>query len=97
MIPKGPSLENYKAKNVILFIGDGMGISTVTAGRICTGQKLGQTGEEYVLPFENFKHVALVKTYNTDAQVPDSAGNATAIHSGVKTKIGVLGVGPEKM
>lgn len=92
--PEGPSLENYKAKNVILFIGDGMGISTVTAGRIYAGQKLGQTGEEYVLPFENFKHVALVKTYNTDAQVPDSAGNATAIHSGVKTKIGVLGVGP---
>ncbi|MEZ5680766.1 MAG: alkaline phosphatase [Erythrobacter sp.] len=84
-----------KAKNVILFIGDGMGVSTVTAARIYAGQKLGQTGEEYVLPFENFEHLALVKTYNTDAQVPDSAGTASAMNTGVKTRIGMLGVGPE--
>ncbi len=83
-----------RAKNVILFIGDGMGISTITAARIYAGQKLGQTGEEYVLPFERFDNVALVKTYNTDAQVPDSAGTATAMHSGEKTRIGMLGVGP---
>lgn len=84
-----------KAKNVILFIGDGMGVSTVTAARIYAGQKRGQTGEENVLSFENFDNVALVKTYNTNAQVPDSAGTATAMHSGKKTSIGVLGVGPE--
>ena len=83
-----------RAKNVILFIGDGMGISTVTAARIYAGQKLGQTGEEYVLPFETFDNVALVKTYNIDAQVPDSAGTASAMHTGVKTDIGVLGYGP---
>jgi alkaline phosphatase len=81
-----------KAKNVILFIGDGMGVSTVTAARIYAGQKLGKQGEEHVLPFENFENVALVKTYNTNAQVADSAGTATAMHSGEKTKIGVLGV-----
>ncbi len=83
-----------KAKNVILFIGDGMGISTITAARIYAGQKRGETGEENVLSFETFPNVALVKTYNTDAQVPDSAGTATAMHSGRKTRIGVLGVGP---
>ena len=83
-----------KAKNVILFIGDGMGISTVTAARIYAGQKQGQSGEEYVLPFETFDNVALVKTYNTDAQVADSAGTASAMHTGVKTRIGVLGYGP---
>lgn len=87
--------EQAKAKNVILFIGDGMGISTITAGRIYAGQKKGQSGEEYVLPFETFENVALVKTYNTNAQVPDSAGTASAMHTGLKTKIGVLGVGPE--
>jgi alkaline phosphatase len=81
-----------KAKNVILFIGDGMGVSTVTAARIYAGQKRGGTGEEYVLPFERFDNVALVKTYNTNAQVPDSAGTATAMHSGSKTNIGVLGI-----
>lgn len=84
-----------KAKNVILFIGDGMGISTITAARIYEGQKRGESGEENTLSFENFDNVALVKTYNTNAQVPDSAGTATAMHSGQKTSIGVLGVGPE--
>ena len=87
--------EAPRARNVIVFIGDGMGISTITAMRIYAGQKMGKSGEEHVLPFETFDNVALVKTYNTDAQVPDSAGTATAIHSGVKTKIGMLGIGPD--
>lgn len=84
-----------KAKNVILFIGDGMGISTITAARIYEAQKRGETGEENRLSFETFPNVALVKTYNTNAQVPDSAGTATAMHSGQKTRIGVLGIGPD--
>ncbi|MFN3864815.1 MAG: alkaline phosphatase [Erythrobacter sp.] len=84
-----------RAKNVILFIGDGMGISTITAARIYEAQKRGETGEENSLSFERFPNVALVKTYNTNAQVPDSAGTATAMHTGVKTRIGVLGIGPE--
>ena len=61
------------AKNVIFFLGDGMGISTVTAARIYAGQAAGATGEEHSLAFEAFPHLALIKTYNTDAQVPDSA------------------------
>lgn len=83
-----------KAKNVILFVGDGMGVSTVTAIRILAGQLQGQSGEEYVLSWEEFPHVALSKTYNTNQQVPDSAGTATAMLSGVKTKAGFIGVGP---
>jgi len=84
------------AKNVIIFIGDGMGVSTVTAGRIFVGQEMGKTGEEHVLSFENFDNVALIKTYNTNAQVPDSAGTATAILSGYKTNIGTVNVEPGK-
>ena len=84
-----------KAKNVILFIGDGMGISTITAARIYDGQKRGETGEENSLSFEKFPNVALVKTYNTNAQVPDSAGTASAMNTGLKTRIGVLGIGPQ--
>ena len=80
------------AKNVIFFLGDGMGISTVTAARIFAGQAAGATGEEYDLAFDQFPHLALIKTYNTDAQVPDSAGTITAITTGEKTRIGVLGV-----
>ena len=81
-----------RAKNIILFIGDGMGVSTVTAGRIFDGQSQGKLGEEHYLAFEEFENVALIKTYNTNAQVPDSAGTATAIMSGYKTNIGSVNV-----
>ena len=82
------------SRNVILFVGDGMGVSTVTAARIFEGQQRGQSGEENYLSFEEFPHVALVKTYNTDAQVPDSAGTMTALVTGYKARAGVLSVGP---
>lgn len=81
-----------KAKNVILFVGDGMGISTLTAARILAGQQQGKTGEEGYLSFETFPYSAQVKTYNVDAQTPDSAGTMTAMISGVKTDAGVIGV-----
>ena len=81
-----------KAKNVILFVGDGMGISTVTAARILDGQNRGNPGEENNLSFDLFPFTALAKTYNVDAQTPDSAGTMTAIVSGVKTDAGVVGV-----
>ncbi|MDB2595440.1 alkaline phosphatase [Pseudomonadales bacterium] len=81
-----------QAKNVILFLGDGMGISTVTAARIYAGQLKGATGEEYSLAFETFPNLALIKTYNTNSQVPDSAGTISAILTGEKTGIGVSGI-----
>lgn len=80
------------AKNVIIFIGDGMGISTVTAGRIYAGQKQGIDGESYQLSFEKFPNVALSKTYGNDAQISDSAPTAVAMMSGVKTNNGILGL-----
>ena len=80
------------AKNIILFIGDGMSISTVTAARILEGQQKGMSGEENSLSFGRFPFTGLAKTYNVDAQTPDSAGTMTAIISGVKTDIGVIGV-----
>jgi alkaline phosphatase len=81
-----------RARNVILFLGDGMGPATVTAGRIYSGQLNHQTGEEANLAFDKFPNVALSKTYNVDRQVADSAGTATAFLCGVKTNIGVIGV-----
>ncbi|XP_076124131.1 alkaline phosphatase, tissue-nonspecific isozyme [Alosa pseudoharengus] len=85
-------LNTKVAKNIILFLGDGMGISTVTAARILKGQLNGQSGEEYRMEMDKFPYVALSKTYNTDAQVPDSAGTATAYLCGVKANEGTLGV-----
>eukprot|EP00057_Strongylocentrotus_purpuratus_P020485 XP_011674959.1 PREDICTED: alkaline phosphatase [Strongylocentrotus purpuratus] len=81
-----------EAKNIIFFLGDGMSVPTVTAARIRQGQLKGETGEENILAWETFPHVGLIKTYNTDAQVPDSAGTATAFFSGIKTKSGVVGI-----
>ncbi len=78
------------AKNAILFLGDGMSLDTVVAARILEGQRRGEPGEENLLAFESFPHVALVKTYNTDQQVPDSAGTMSAIMTGVKTRSGVI-------
>ena len=80
------------AKNVILFVGDGMGISTVTAARILEGQRQGKSGEEHQLSFEKLPYSGFSKTYNTDAQTPDSAGTMTAMISGVKTDMGVVGI-----
>ncbi len=84
-----------RAKNVILMIGDGMGVATVTAARIFDGQypddkRAKASGEENLLSFEKLPNVALIKTYNTDAQVSDSAGTASALNTGVKTRIGYI-------
>ncbi len=89
------------AKNVILMIGDGMGIATITAARIWDGQNPGdgtprRSGEENSLAFERLPHVALVKTYNSNAQVADSAGTASAMNTGVKTRIGVINFGQDQ-
>ncbi|MEO5963504.1 MAG: alkaline phosphatase [Thermomonas sp.] len=83
-----------RAKNVILFVGDGMSLTTVAAARILEGQRKGNSGEENRLAWEDFHATALSRTYNTNAQTPDSAGTATALTTGIKTRMGVLGIGP---
>ncbi|XP_063234131.1 alkaline phosphatase-like [Bacillus rossius redtenbacheri] len=75
-----------EARNVVLFVGDGMGPSTVTAARIYRAKEEGR------LAFEHFPHVGLLKTYNADRQVPDSPSSATALFSGVKSNYRTGGV-----
>lgn len=81
-----------KAKNVILFIGDGMGVTTLTAARIMEGQMRGESGEENRLSFENFPYSAFSKTYSANQQTSDSAPTMSAIVTGVKTDEGTLSV-----
>jgi len=83
------------AKNVILFVGDGMSVSTATAIRILDGQQKGMPGEENILSFERFPYVALSKTYEINQQVGESAGTATAIMTGQKTNAGLIDVSRE--
>ena len=80
------------AKSSILFVGDGMGFSTITAARILGGQLKGETGEENVLSWEVFPWSALVKTYAVNLQGTDSASSATAFLSGIKTNEGMYRV-----
>lgn len=91
-VAKRQKVRKGKAKNVILFVGDGMGVSTQTAARIFEGQMRGQSGEENRLSFEEFPFSALSKTYSANQQTSDSAPTISAIISGVKTDEGVLSV-----
>lgn len=82
------------AKNVIIFVGDGMSFATIAAGRVLKGQMKQKSGEETEMVFESFPHLGMAKTYNTDKQVPDSAGTATALFTGIKTQIGAICLNP---
>jgi alkaline phosphatase len=87
------SLPNVRrAKNVILFVGDGMGVSTVTAARILEGQLNGVDGEYNRLSFEDFPYLALAVTASANQQTSDSAPTATAMVTGVKTNDGAIAV-----
>ncbi|XP_055599310.1 alkaline phosphatase-like [Uranotaenia lowii] len=77
-----------KPKNIIFFVADGMSATTITATRMYLGN------ENVRLSFEEFPHVALTKTYCVDNTVPDSSCTATAFMSGVKTRKGMINVGP---
>ena len=86
------NFKKQKAKNVILFVGDGMGISTLTAARILEGQLRGESGEENLLSFEQFPAAALSRTYSANQQTSDSAPTMSAIITGIKTDEGIISV-----
>jgi alkaline phosphatase len=73
-----------KAKNVIFFLGDGMGPVTVTAARI-----YGH-GEDGRLTMETLTRTARIKTFSLDAQTTDSAPSMAAYMTGVKMKNDVI-------
>ncbi|XP_022077995.2 alkaline phosphatase, tissue-nonspecific isozyme [Acanthochromis polyacanthus] len=85
-------LNTNVAKNILFFLGDGMGITTYTAARILKGQLQNQSGEETVMTMDTFPNVGLAKTYSVDFQIPDSAATATAYLCGVKTNLNVIGL-----
>ena len=82
------------AKNVIVLVADGNGVGTNYATRVFAGQQEGKLGEEHVLPYETPDyHAALVKTYNINAQTPDSAPTAGAMNTGVKQRFNLINLG----
>ena len=78
------ALAAGEAKNVIFFLGDGMGPVTVTASRI---YKYGEAGK---LTMETLPRTARIRTFALDAQTPDSAPTMSAYMTGVKMRNEVL-------
>lgn len=93
-IVKFTNLNTNKAKNVILFIGDGMSLATVVAGRMHKAQKRNPKapGEETLTAIDVMPHSGLMKTYSVSHQTPDGAATATAFLCGIKTRSNKLGV-----
>jgi alkaline phosphatase len=73
-----------EATNVIFFLGDGMGPTTVTASRI---YKVGEAGQ---LTMESLRRTARIRTFSNDAQTTDSAPSMAAYMTGVKMNNEVL-------
>jgi len=69
--------------NIILMIGDGMGLSQITAGMYSNGNKTA---------LEEFEYIGLSKTHSSENLVTDSAASGTAFACGKKTMNGVLGM-----
>ena len=79
------------AKNVILFVGDGMSVAHRTAARIMSkGIVEGRYGGELVI--DDMPHMALVSTSGTDSVVTDSANSMSAYTTGHKTCVNALGI-----
>lgn len=86
--PKNTSKEETKSPNVVLMIGDGMGVSQVTAATIWNPDASS---------FYRFRTVGLIETYSTSNKVTDSAAGATAFASGVVTYNRAIGVNPDSV
>ena len=75
--------KSSKPRNVIVMIGDGMGVAQVSAGLTANGGHLF---------LDNFKHVGFSKTQSSDNYITDSAAGGTALSTGQKTYNGAIGV-----
>ena len=80
-----------EATNVIFFLGDGMGPTTVTASRI---YKYGEAGQ---LTMESLKRTARIKTYSLDGQTTDSAPSMAAYMTGVKMNNEVISMSADTL
>ncbi len=78
-----------KPKNIIFFIGDGMGLAVTDIARIVL------KGKEGYLEFETAPYIGITKTYSSDTLVTDSAAAGTALATGHKTNKGWLGMTPD--
>ena len=72
-----------QSPNIILMIGDGMGLTQISAGMYANENRT---------VLEEFDHIGLSKTHSADQLITDSAASGTAMAAGVKTLNGVVGI-----
>jgi alkaline phosphatase len=82
-----PPKPDHSPKNIILLIGDGMGLTQITAGMYASANPLN---------LERFPITGLVKTHSAKNLITDSAASATAFGCGCKTYNGAIGVNTKK-
>jgi len=103
LLASGAAQAAGEAKNVIFFLGDGMGPVTVTAARIYKGEKeiaAGNpdklaTSERAKLAMQALPYAARIKTFSRDAQTTDSAPSMAAYMTGVKMNNEVISMSAE--
>ena len=86
-----PQVPKKKAKNVILFIGDGMTTNMITAARLI-GHKSINGKYLSTMAMDKFEHLGHQMTHSLDSYITDSANSATALYTGHKSTVNALGV-----
>lgn len=79
--------DGNDVKNVILMIGDGMGLEMVSCGWVLNGGRLNM---------DNCRYTGLSRTYATDELITDSSAGGTGLAIGQKTKYGYIGINAEQ-
>ena len=77
-----------KSPNIILMIGDGMGLTQISSGMYANDNSTA---------LEQFDYIGLSKTASFDKLITDSAASGTAMASGIKTNNKVLGISPDNI
>ncbi|KAF8930207.1 alkaline-phosphatase-like protein [Dissophora ornata] len=88
------AVQKRKAKNVILFIGDGMTTAMITAARLISQPHISGKYQKH-LNMDKFPVLGHIMTHSLDSLITDSANSASAYNSGHKSSAGALGVYPD--
>ncbi|KAH8815988.1 putative alkaline phosphatase H [Xylogone sp. PMI_703] len=86
-----PLSTQKKAKNVILFIGDGMTTNMITAARLI-GHKSINGRYQTTMQMDKFPVLGHQMTHSLDSYITDSANSASALYSGHKSSVNAMGV-----
>ncbi|KAL3453253.1 alkaline-phosphatase-like protein [Aspergillus insuetus] len=83
--------KKRRAKNVVLFVGDGMTTNMITAARLI-GHKSINGKYQTTMQLDKFPVLGHQMTHSMDSFITDSANSATALYGGHKTTVNALGV-----